>query len=70
MDISISSNHASVNTRIVGGRADVATTRLTPVIPLEDMQPRVAVLDARKGTREIIFDNPQPISYTVRYENK
>lgn len=48
VDTNIRSNNAVVNTRIVGGRADVATTQFTPSISVEDMGMQVQTNDSLK----------------------
>lgn len=68
-DTNIKSNQAILNTRIVGGRADVAVTSFSAA-DIADMNPTTQIADEKKGTKEIVFNNPHPISYTVRYENE
>lgn len=68
-EINDRSNQAQINTEITTGTADVAVTQLTSHMP-DNMQPRVQIADAERYTKEIVFDNPQPVTYTVRYENK
>lgn len=67
-DINRGNNIRSLNTAIVDGKADTLVKSFIQVTN-PDLQPEVHVVDETKGLRAVVFNNPQPVTYTIRYEN-